>query len=41
MQIIREFNHEFKEVSHVQIGFQLPKLWNLKVEFWSIVLEPI
>jgi len=40
MQIIREFNHKFKEVSHVQIEFQLPKLWNLEVEFWGIVLKP-
>jgi len=41
MYIIREFNHKFIEVSHVQIGIQLLKLWNLDVEFWGIVLELI
>jgi len=41
MQIIREFNGKLIEVSHVQIGIQLLKLWNLEVEFWGIILKPI
>jgi len=32
MQIIRELNHEFIEVSHLKIGSQLLKLWNLEVQ---------
>jgi len=31
MQIIREFHHEFIEVSHVKIGMQLHMLWYLEV----------
>jgi len=34
MQIIREFLHNLTEVSHMKIGIQLPKLWNLEVQFW-------
>jgi len=34
MQIIREFNHEFIQVSHFKIGNQLIKLWILEVQFW-------
>jgi len=41
MQIIREFNGKLIEVSHVKIGIQLLKLWNLEFEFWGIVLKPI
>jgi len=38
MHNIREFNHELIEVSHVQIGIQNLKLWNLEVEFWVPIL---
>jgi len=33
MYIIREFYHKLIEVSHVKIGIQLLKLWNLEVQF--------
>jgi len=35
MWIIRELNHKLIEVSHVEIGIKLIKLWNLKVQFWD------
>jgi len=41
MQVIREFNHKFIEVSHFKIGIKLPKLWNLEVQFWVPILKPI
>jgi len=34
MQNIREFNHKLIAVSHIKIGVQLLKLWNLEVQFW-------
>jgi len=40
MQIISEFNHKFIKVSHIKIGFKLPKLWNVEVEFWVPILKP-
>jgi len=39
MQIIRKFNYKFKEVSHVEIGIKLLKLWNLEVQFWVPILK--
>jgi len=39
--IIREFNHNFIEVSHVWIEIQLLKLWNLEVQFWVPILEAL
>jgi len=39
MQIIREFHHEFIEVSHFKIGIHLPKLWKLEVHFWVPILK--
>jgi len=41
MQIIREFLHKLIEVSHIQIGNQLPKLWNLEEQFSVPILKPI
>jgi len=41
MQIVREFNHKFIEVSHVKIGIELLKLWNLEVQFWAHILKTI
>jgi len=41
MRNIREFNHKFIEVSHVQIGMKLLKLWNLEVQFWVPILKAI
>jgi len=38
MQDVREFNHKLIVVSHVQIGIQILKLWNLELEFWVPVL---
>jgi len=35
MQNVWEFNYKFIEVSHVKIGIQLLKLWNLEVQFWA------
>jgi len=31
MQNFREFNHQLIEVSHIKIGVQKLKLWNLDV----------
>jgi len=33
MQIIRQFHLKFIEQSHIKIGLQLLKLWNLEVQF--------
>jgi len=33
MWFIRQFNHKFVEVSHVEIGIKLLKLWILEVQF--------
>jgi len=41
MQTVREFNHKLIEVSHIKIGIQLPKLWNLEVQFWAPILKAI
>jgi len=41
MQIIRKFNYKFKEVSHVEIGIKLLKLWNLEVQFLVPILKTI
>jgi len=41
MWIIREFNYKFIEVSHVEIGIKLLKLWNLEVQFWVPILRAI
>jgi len=41
MWIIREFHQNIIEVSRVQIGKKLPKLWNLEVQFWSPILKAI
>jgi len=41
MWIIREFDCKFIEVSHVKIGIQLLKLWNLEVQFWVPILTAI
>jgi len=41
MQIIRKFNYKFKEVSRVEIGVKLLKLWNLEVQFWVPILKTI
>jgi len=41
MQIIRKFNHNFKKVSHVEIGIKLLKLWNLEVQFGVPILKTI
>jgi len=41
MQIIREFHHEFIEVSHVKIGIQLHMLWYLEVQFWVQYGKPL
>jgi len=30
--MIRKFNHKLIEVSHVLIGIQLPKIWDLEVQ---------
>jgi len=37
MWIFREFN----QISHVEIGFKLLKLWNLDVQFWVPILTAI
>jgi len=39
MQIIREFNHKFIEVSHIKIGIQLLKLWINEVQFLVPILH--
>jgi len=39
--MIREFNHKFIKVSHVEIGMKLLKLWNLEVQFWISILIAI
>jgi len=41
MWIIREFNHKFIEVSHVEIGIKILKLWSLEVQFWVPILTTI
>jgi len=41
MQIIRECEHKFIEVSHFKIGIKLPKLRNLEVQFWVTILKTI
>jgi len=41
MWVIREFNHKFIEVSNVEIGIKLLKLWNLDVQFWVPILTAI
>jgi len=41
MWIIREFNYKLIEVSHVEIGMKLLKLWNLEVQFWVPILKAI
>jgi len=41
MQIIREFHHKLIEVSHIKIGIQQLKLWNLEVQFWGPILKDI
>jgi len=41
MQMIREFNHKFNEVSHLTIAIQIPKLWNLEVQFWVPILKTV
>jgi len=40
MQNIKEFNHNFIEVSNFKIGIQLLKLWNVEVQFWG-AMKPI
>jgi len=34
MWIFRECKHKFIEVSHVEIGIKVLKLWSLEVQFW-------
>jgi len=34
MQNISGINHKLIEVSHIKIGVQLLKLWNLEVQYW-------
>jgi len=41
MHIFREFNYKLIEVSHVEIGIKLLKLWNLEVQFWVPILKGI
>jgi len=41
MKTIREFQQKLIEVSHVQMGIHLPKLWNLEVQFWASILKTI
>jgi len=41
MQIFREFNPKLIEVSHIKIGVQLLKLWNLEVQIWVRILKSI
>jgi len=41
MQFIREFKYKIIEVSHVLIGIQLLKLWNLEVQIWGPILNAI
>jgi len=41
MWIIREFNYKFIEVSHVEIGIKILKLWSLEVQFWVSILTTI
>jgi len=41
MWIIRELNHKFIEVSHVEIGIKLLKFWKLEVQFWVPILTAI
>jgi len=36
--MIRKFHLKFVEVSHVNIGFEKLKLWNLEVQFWVLIL---
>jgi len=39
--MIREFHYKLIEVSHIKIGVQLLKLWNLEVQFWVPILKDI
>jgi len=41
MHIFREFNYKLIEVSHVEIGIKLLKLWSLEVQFWVPILTAI
>jgi len=41
MYNVSKINHKFIEVSHVEIGIKLLKLWNLKVQFWVPILTAI
>jgi len=41
MWIIRELNHKFTEVSHVETGIKLLKSRNLEVQFWVPILTAI
>jgi len=38
---IREFNHKLIEVFHIKFEIQLPKLWDLEVQFWVPILKAI
>jgi len=39
MYIIRKFNHKLIEGSHIKFEIQLPKLWDLEVQFWVPILK--
>jgi len=39
--IIKKFDFKIIEVSHVEIGIKLLKLWNLEVQFWVPILTAI
>jgi len=41
MYIIRKFNHKLIEGSHIKFEIQLPKLWDLEVQFWVPILKAI
>jgi len=41
MWTIREFKYKFIEVSHIEIGIKILKLWSLEVQFWVPFLTAI
>jgi len=39
--MIKEFHYKLIEVSHIKIGVELLKLWNLELQFWVPILNDI